>query len=200
MAHHEPQNLRGVKDRIMSRKKARAYTAGRGNTIKFLTWLPVALLGFGAAACDTMSPGDPGNLVPRTVAEDLSLPAIEMNGSRFHVQTFGNPAKPVIVFLHGGPGADYRSLLRLGDSHNNYSLADDYFLVFWDQRGAGLSRRHSRESLTLDLYLDDLNALVNRYSAGRKVFLIGHSWGGMFATQYINKYPQRVAGAVLIEP
>jgi pimeloyl-ACP methyl ester carboxylesterase len=31
------------------------------------------------------------------------------------------------------------------------------------------------------------------------VFLIGESWGGMFATRYINQYPQRVRGAVLIE-
>jgi len=147
-----------------------------------------------------MSPGDPGNLVPATVAEDASLPAIEMNGSRFHLETFGNPSHPVVVFLHGGPGGDYRSLLRLAQRHNGYSLTDEYFLIFWDQRGAGLSKRHSRGVLTVDMYLQDLDSLVNRYSPGRPVFLIGVSWGGMFATEYINHYPTRVAGAVLIEP
>ena len=163
-------------------------------------WMAIALLGLAMAACDTMGPGEPGNLVPRTVAEDASLPAIELNGSRFHAETFGNPSNPVIVFLHGGPGADYRGLLRLRQQFSGYSLADEYFLVFWDQRGAGLSTRHNKELLTLDVYMDDLNALVNRYSPTRPVFLIGESWGGMFATNYINRYPQRVAGAVLIEP
>jgi proline iminopeptidase len=168
-------------------------------------WLPLAIAalggGGGAAACgEVMSPGDPGNLVPRTVAEDASLPAIEMNGSRFHAETFGNPANPVIVFLHGGPGGDYRGMLRLAGRYNGYSLTDDYFLVFWDQRGSGLSQRHDRDVLTIDVFVKDLDTLIDRYAAGRKVFLIGESWGGMFATRYINQYPQRVAGAVLIEP
>ncbi len=60
--------------------------------------------------------------------------------------------------------------------------------------------RHDEDVLTLGVYLNDLNTLVNRYAPGRPVYLIGESWGGMFATYYINEYPQRVAGAVLIEP
>ena len=168
--------------------------------MRFPRWLPLALVGLAATACDTMSPTEPGALVPRTVTEDLTLPAIEMNGARFHVQTFGNPANPVIVFLHGGPGGDYRSLLALGERHNGYSLADDYFLVYWDQRGSGLSERQNKEVLKADVFVNDLNTLVDRYAPGRRVFLIGESWGGMFATRYINQYPQRVAGAVLIEP
>ena len=112
--------------------------------MRFPRWLPLALVGLAATACDTLSPTEPGALVPRTVTEDLTLPAIEMNGARFHVQTFGNPANPVIVFLHGGPGGDYRSLLALGERHNGYSLADDYFLVYWDQRGSGLSERQNK--------------------------------------------------------
>jgi proline iminopeptidase len=147
-----------------------------------------------------MSPEDPGNLVPLTVAEDASLPAIEMNGSRFHLETFGNPANPVIIFLHGGPGSDYRSMLAMRERYNGYNLTDEYLLVFWDQRGAGLSKRHDKDVLTLDVYDNDLNTLVNLYSPGRRVFLIGVSWGGMYATSYINKHPERVAGAVLIEP
>jgi len=158
----------------------------------------LALLGLGA--CETMDPREPGYLVPPTVAEDASLPAIEMNGSRFHLETFGDPANPVIIFLHGGPGGDYRSLLRMGETFGGYRLSDEYFLVYWDQRGAGLSTRHDKDLLTLNVYTDDLDALVERYAPGRQVFLIGHSWGGMYATQYINAHPERVAGAVLLDP
>jgi len=166
-------------------------------------WITAAaggVAGFLALGCETLDPGAPGNLVPPTVAEDASLPAIEMNGSRFHLQTFGDPANPVIVFLHGGPGGDYRGMLRLAERRDGYSLTDEYFLVFWDQRGSGLSMRHDRAVLTIDQYVNDLNTLVDRYSPGRPVLLIGESWGGMFATRYINQYPERVAGAVLIEP
>lgn len=167
---------------------------------QWITAAWVGLGGVGALACTTLDPNAPGNLVPPTVAEDASLPAIEMNGSRFHLQTFGDPANPVIVFLHGGPGGDYRSLLRMAERFDGYSLADDHFLVFWDQRGTGLSMRHNRDVLTTAVYVNDLNTLVDRYSPGRPVILIGESWGGMFATRYIDQYPQRVAGAVLIEP
>ena len=163
-------------------------------------WLTLALAGLGMTACEAMAPGEPGNLVPKTVAEDPSLPAIELNGIRFHAETFGNPANPVIVFLHGGPGGDYRSMLRLPGRFGGYSLADEYFLVFWDQRGTGLSARVGRHALTIAQYTEDLDALIERYSPSRPVYLIGESWGGMFATQYINEHPDRVAGAVLIEP
>jgi proline iminopeptidase len=172
----------------------------RGQERRVGSWLPLTLAVLAAAACDTTSPDETGGLVPPTVAEDRTLPAIDMNGSRFHVETFGDPADPVIVFLHGGPGSDYRGLLRLAERQNGHGLADDYHLVFWDQRGSGLSMRHDPELLTIDVYMQDLNALVNRYSPGRPVYLIGESWGGMFATNYINTYPQHVAGAVLIEP
>ena len=167
--------------------------------MRTITWLPLALAGF-AAACDTMEPGEPGNLVPRTVMEDPSLPAIEMNGSRFHAQTFGNPANPVIVMLHGGPGGDYRGMLPLAARYNGYSLTDEYFIVYWDQRGSGLSQRHDKEVLTRQMYENDLKALIDRYSPTRPVYLVGVSWGGMYATMFINDHPQRVAGAVLVEP
>ena len=156
------------------------------------SWACLAAVGLGLGACQTMDPGEPGNLVPRTVAEDPSLPALDLNGSRFHLQTFGDPANPVIVFLHGGPGGDYRALLRMGERWDGASLADEYFLVYWDQRGAGLSMRHDRSVLTIDVYVQDLNAIIERYSPGRPVFLIAHSWGGMFAMSVVAILPNLI--------
>jgi len=155
-------------------------------------------------------PWDPGNLVPPTVDEDASLPALDIRDTRLHVQTFGDPANPTLIFLHGGPGTgDHRSLLRLADEHNGTSLADDYHLVFYDQRGAGLSRRHgsideafdyNAPELTLAEYLADLEALVDHFSPNAPVHLFGHSWGGMHAIQYVNAHPERVGAVVLSEP
>ena len=169
-------------------------------TLQWVTAAYVVLVGFASLACETMEPTVSGNLVPPTVAEDPTLPAVDLNGTRFHAQTMGDPADPVIVFLHGGPGADYRSLLRLAQQWGGYRLADEYFLVFWDQRGSGLSARHNKSDLNTAVYTADLLAVINHYAPGRAVTLVGESWGGMLATQFINTHPERVSGAVLIEP
>ncbi len=168
--------------------------------MQHLKWPVMALAGLAVLACDTMEPGEPGNLVPRTVAEDPTIPAVEINGTRLHLETRGNPANPAIVFLHGGPGGDYRGMLRLANPYGGYGLDDGHFLIFYDQRGAGLSKRVGKSTLTIDTYLADLQSVIDAYSPGRPVYLVGVSWGGMLATAYINKHPDRVAGAVLIEP
>ena len=154
----------------------------------------------GLAACEIHDPSQAGNLVPRTVDEDATLPSLALAGTVFHYQTYGDPTKPAIVFLHGGPGGDHRDQLRFRDRYDGYALADDYFLVFWDQRGSVLSRRHDCGAYSLERMDADLDALVDHVSPGRPVIIIGHSWGGMYATLYINRHPEKVAGAVLIEP
>src|SRR5215831_13251333 len=116
-----------------------------------------------------LNPSADGNLVPKTVDEDSSLPRVDLNGTRFHVETFGDPSNPVIVFLHGGPGNDYRSQLRMRDAVDGVRLEDHHFLVFWDQRSSGLSRRHPAAEITLDAYDADLLALIDHYSPGRPV-------------------------------
>lgn len=140
---------------------------------------------------------EPGNLVPKTVSEDATIPAININGTRFHAETFGNDTDPMVVMLHGGPGSDYRSLL------NAKALANDgYFVIFYDQRGSGLSQREDKSSYSLQLMLDDLGAVISHYrkSKDQKVFLLGHSWGAMLATAYINSYPTAINGVILVEP
>jgi proline iminopeptidase len=138
-----------------------------------------------------------GNLVPETVDRDPSLPSILVNGTQLHSEAFGNPDSAMIVVLHGGPGADYRSLL------NCKAFSDQgYRVVFYDQRGSGLSKRHPKDSYSLQVMYDDLRAVINHYrkSSNQKVFLLGHSWGAILATGFINNYPQEVNGAILAEP
>lgn len=151
-----------------------------------------------ASAC--LDPSADGNLVPATVDDDATLPRLALRGSLFHVETFGDPAAPVIVMLHGGPGGDYRSLLQLRQPVDGVRLEDHHFLVFWDQRGTGLSRRHDPDDVTLDAYNADLEALLDTFSPGRPVVFLGQSWGGMYAAHFMGLHPERVAGAVLLEP
>jgi proline iminopeptidase len=156
------------------------------------------ILSFFFASCEKEKfINDSGNLVPKTVDQDNSLPAVAINNTLIHAETFGHPDSTLIVFLHGGPGSDYRNGL------NVKQLADDgYFIVFYDQRGTGLSRRHDRNSYSIQLYLDDLSAIVDHFksNSNQKVILFGHSWGAMIAAAYINTYPEKIDGAIFVEP
>ncbi len=136
----------------------------------------------------------PRYAIPATVKDDASLPAIEINGVRLHAEAFGREGAPVVIVVHGGPGNGYRYLLPL------QALADRYRVVFYDQRGAGLSQRVPELALGVDDYVAELDGVVEHYSAGRPVLLIGHSWGAMLATAYLGKHPQKVKAAVLAEP
>jgi proline iminopeptidase len=86
---------------------------------------------------------------------------------------------------------------------------DDYFCVFFDPRGAGLSPRFDKGEITLEKYHDDLNEIINYYlnqkidQTGIKDSLVGlggHSFGGLYATSFVNKYPDKISHLILFEP
>jgi len=149
------------------------------------------------AAC--MDPGEPGKLVPATVEDDPSLPRVEINGTTLHAEAFGDPSAPMIVVLHGGPGGDYREFLPY-----RVLAEDGYYVVFWDNRGSGLSRRHDASSYSMEVYLEDLRLVIEEFSTeAQPIVFLGQSWGAMYATWFISEYGDydgRIAGAILSEP
>ena len=161
-----------------------------------ITTLLVLLVGALTGCC--IDPNTGGNLVPPTVDEDPLLPALEFNGTKAYYQTHGDPTDPVIVFLHGGPGGNFSAFERMN------ALADaGYFLVYWDQRGSGLSRRHSKDEYSLKVLVEDLDALINivtGQSSKQQVTLVGNSWGGQYAALYLLDHPERVSSVVMVEP
>lgn len=149
-------------------------------------------------SCDIMEPDKPGRLVPKTVDEDPSLPSIIVNGAKLHSEAFGSPSDPMIVVLHGGPGSDYRHLLRCKEF-----ASQGYRVVFYDQRGSGLSQRFPKSSYnSVQIMTDEVSGVIAYYrtSPTQKVFLLGHSWGAMLATIYVNEYPTAIDGLILGEP
>jgi len=164
---------------------------------KILSLLAIAIIGLHSCSKERSFEED-GALVSLTVMEDASIPAININGVRLHAETFGDPNDPILVVIHGGPGADYRGLLNFSDLAN-----DDMFVVFYDQRGSGLSQRiDASEYNAVQGYIDELDGVINYYrqSIDQPVVLAGHSWGAMLATAYINQKPDEITGVVLAEP
>ena len=137
------------------------------------------------AGCIAVSP---------TVAEDPNLPFVDIDGYKFHVRTFGDAAAQPVIVVHGGPGGDMKYLLPV------QSLAKDFFVVFFDQRGTGLSPRVPKSELTMERSLDDLHRIVTRYAQGGRVRLLGHSWGAMLVVGYLSQHPEQVSHAVAVEP
>ncbi len=163
------------------------------------TRIPVLLIALALlAGCkEELSIHDPGNLVPRTADQDPSLPSITVNGATLHAEAFGNPADPLLIILHGGPGLDYRYLLNC-----QAFAGQGFYVIFYDQRGAGLSQRFPYASYTQEEMYLDLTGVINHFrsSPAQKVFLIGHSWGAMLATAYVNRFPTAIDGMILAEP
>jgi proline iminopeptidase len=132
--------------------------------------------------------------VPETVEQNTSLPQVTIDGFTYHAETYGDPANPVVITIHGGPGGDYRSILSL------QALADKYYVVFYDQRGSGLSPRVNPEEINLESAIADLDSIVEYFGHGEKVNIVGHSWGAMLASAYLGRYPQKIDHIVLAEP
>jgi proline iminopeptidase len=132
--------------------------------------------------------------VPRTVQFDHSLPYAEINGYKYHLEVYGSPQSTPIIVLHGGPGLDYRYLESLK------ALSKDYRVIFYDQRGTGLSPRVDKPYPTVAQSVGDLHSIVEHFSNGGQVKLIGHSWGGALVIGYLSKYPTTVSQAVIVEP
>lgn len=145
---------------------------------------------------------DEGNLVPKTADHDPSVPSILIDGVRLHAQAFGHPDSNLILCLHGGPGSDYRYMLHCKDLANY-----GYRVIFFDQIGTGLSQRFPKSYYTsqglggLNLQYEQVKSVINYYKTkpDQKVYLLGHSWGGMLATAFTGKYPDMVQGLIIGE-
>lgn len=166
---------------------------------RWLFWISMVLLGLvGLVACVllvTFLWVKPVGSVKATVAQNKALPHETIDGVTFHLRRFGSHAAPVVLVLHGGPGGDFRSLLPMK------KLAQDgYQVIFYDQRGTGLSPRVPASQLTLASSVEDLHKIVKWAGKGKPVALFGHSWGGIIAAFYLAKYPSSVSAAILAEP
>jgi proline iminopeptidase len=167
----------------------------RQRSVQLRNSLAIVLAALAGIGCAT---GEKPNVepieVPRTVDDDPTLPTVSIGDYTFHGEAFGATDSPVVIVVHGGPGADYRSLQALKE------LSDRYRVLFYDQRGAGLSPRVPAEEISFEVYISDLAALADTISPNRSVTLIAHSFGGQLATAFAGRYPGRVERLVLLEP
>jgi proline iminopeptidase len=97
------------------------------------------------------------------------------------------------VVVHGGPGAGSYGLEHLGLQPLESSLQ----LIYLDQRGSGRSASSPRHNYALARQVQDLEELRQRLGL-RQWVLLAHSFGGVIATAYAQRYPEHVQALVLV--
>ncbi|MFF1724105.1 alpha/beta fold hydrolase [Streptomyces sviceus] len=120
-------------------------------------------------------------------------------GSRIayvHAPATGKARPTPVIFLHGGPGTPAEGVPTGGRE-----LAADGFDVYsYDQLGAGRSTRlRDVTGYTVARQVADLEAIRRTLSADQ-IILVGQSWGGSLAAQYLAAHGEHVAKAVFTSP
>lgn len=113
----------------------------------------------------------------------------------YHTLVWGEPApgRVPLVLVHGwmDVAASYQFVVD--------AFAHDHYVIAPDWRGYGLTRSLLTDSYWFPDYLADLDLLIDHYSPGTPVHLVGHSMGGNVAMLYSGVRPERVRRLVNLE-
>jgi pimeloyl-ACP methyl ester carboxylesterase len=163
-------------------------------TAMFLVFAPLAA---GIVWLFAVSPGRPdqlsdtsGNIIPGSISERVT---IEIGGipQGMFIQS-ANPASPVLLFVHGGPGM----VEFFMEQEYPTGLARHFTMVWWEQRGAGMSFSGDipPETMTLERMIADTIEVADylraRFGQDR-IILLGHSWGAYLGIQVAAAAPDR---------
>jgi proline iminopeptidase len=116
----------------------------------------------------------------------------KINGAELFLSVKGKGE--TLIVLHGGPGLNHNYFKpHLED------LEKKFRVVYYDQRASGQSSTPSADSLTMNYFVEDLEAL-RQYLKVEKIKVLAHSWGGVLLAHYALKYPKHIAKVMLVSP
>lgn len=136
-----------------------------------------------------------GQILENSIAEERM---VQLGNAEQYILIRGiDRTKPILLFLHGGPGTSAMAFNRV----HNAELEKHFVFVNWDQRGTGYSLDAGKDlnTLTLKQVSSDLDQLVDLLRAEfghEKILLVGHSWGSMLGLDYASKHPEKLLGFV----
>jgi len=116
-----------------------------------------------------------------------------VRGLQYHVRHWGRPGAPKLFMMHGwmDVSASFQFVVDC--------LQGDWHVIAPDWRGFGLSERTSSDTYWFPDYLADLDAILDHYSPGEAVNLLGHSMGGNVVGLYAGVRPARIARLINLE-
>ena len=117
---------------------------------------------------------------------------VDVTGGRVWYRRFGEGDEMPVLILHGGPGSasDYMQPLAERLSANRPAIV-------YDQLGCGRADHPDDDSLwTVNRSVEELNQV--RHALGLETcHLLGHSWGGWLAIDYMSRRPNGIERLVL---
>jgi pimeloyl-ACP methyl ester carboxylesterase len=117
----------------------------------------------------------------------------QVNGITLHTVEAGDKGGDYIIFLHGFPEFWYGWKAQI-----SFFAEIGYRVIIPDQRGYNLSSKPTGgKSYCLHYLVGDIAALIQQLT-GKKVFLVGHDWGGAVAWQLALHHPQLLHRLVII--
>lgn len=107
-----------------------------------------------------------------------------------------NDSLPLLVFVHGAPGAWYGYLNLMDDT----LLQKNYKLVAIDRLGYGKSN-YGKAETSIELQAMSIKKIIDQENhTGKKVVLLGRSYGAPIAAWLSINYPQEVEKLFMISP
>lgn len=116
---------------------------------------------------------------------------IDTEGGVIHLESYGD-GDPLLI-INGGPGMSSEGFRTLASTLGKKQRA-----IIFDQRGTGQSdiSSVSRSSITMDKMIEDIER-IREYLNIEAWAVMGHSFGGMLASYYATKHPERISGLIL---
>jgi len=116
-----------------------------------------------------------------------------VNSQTIYSKAFGNPNDKSLIYLHGGPG--YNSVGF--ESTTAQKLSENgFYVITYDRRGEGRSTDKNAK-FTFNETFDDINLIYDKFNL-TSATLIGHSFGGVIATLYAEKHPEKTKSIILV--
>ena len=103
-------------------------------------------------------------------------------------------SRGTVILVHGASGP-----MNTWDITHRFLLDQGFEVVRYNFYGRGLSDRPSVD-YDLDLYVDQLEELIDKLRLPVQVTLVGHSFGCVVASAYATRRPERVAKLALFGP
>jgi proline-specific peptidase len=109
-------------------------------------------------------------------------PGVSISYCIFRPRQLHDLIRPPLVVVHGGPSIPSNYLLPIVNGVTDRSV------IFYDQFGCGKSsrpRNAKEQGFSIELMVKHLEMLITKQWALKKYFLLGHSFGGILAYEYL---------------
>lgn len=126
---------------------------------------------------------------------DFKETAIDLSSHKLATFSVIRNTKYLVVF-ESGLGDDHTPWIKKNIIKKVSTVTD---VLLYDRAGIGKSEI-GPSPRNIERLSAELGSVINKFSNGRKVILVGHSLGGLIVRDYAIKNPEKTAAILLVDP